>query len=112
MIERAVAFRSPSELTGTGLLCDCLEQAGIDPALVPRQPRLGLRDLYGAIPLPIRLTLGAAAALHIAQRSADIGLPGSEVLANARRVGGRVVAASGDPLCRSYLLASGGAGSL
>jgi hypothetical protein len=93
-----VIEETPPDGTRTCVLADCLALVGVEVAALQQLRCVSARELYANRRLPVRLTLGAAAALYVAQRSTDFGLPAMEVLSNAERVGRRVANASGDCL--------------
>jgi hypothetical protein len=94
LIADVLAHRGPasgrtSAIRGS-ILTECLQRAGLDQETAERLQLRPLRERYALHLLPLQLTLGAAIAFDMVQRSERLGLTGSEGLANAIRVASRI----------------------
>lgn len=70
---------------------DCLTCMGVPPHVADRVASHDLRALYMGHHPPVRLTLGAAVVLHVAQRLASVGTASEQILAHACRAADRVI---------------------
>jgi hypothetical protein len=85
---------------------NCLVGMGLPLNVAMRVGSRGLRALYLGRHPPVRLTLGAAVVLHVAQRWASIGTAPEQILAHAHDAANRVVDLTPDRTSRELVTAA------
>ena len=90
-LARAVAIRREAISAKSTLLIDVLLLLGLEARDANTIDRMGIKWAHEEHQLPVRMTMGAAVALHVAQRSEQLGLPDDVVAANVARVVCRIV---------------------
>jgi hypothetical protein len=87
---RTVRTRHHAPGPAPSLFAEVLAHLGFPAPDVETIERIGVERAYDERLLPVRMTLGAAVALHVAQRSEQLGLPDRAVAANVERVVARI----------------------